>query len=203
MLSPDQRNAIAALHAKHPHHFMRKFFTTREMWCQDAQRRAERLGLADTAPKRILDIGCGVPYFMLAAESLGHVVTGVDVPDAVLAEACQIMGTSYCPHVITVDETLPRQLPTRVDLVTMFGVNLKRRDGEWWAWGDWVAFIRSVLIRFVNSEAATRPRMRIVMQPNTGPFCSELLFDVPRWQEEFAGLAVSVEVTDGWLIFST
>lgn len=192
MLTVDQRNALARLHDRHPNHFMEKFLRTREVWILDAKSRASRLGLGRMDPIRILDIGCGVPYFALAARELGHQVTGLDVPDELLLQAAAIMGFSYIGHTIDDLATLP-PLGGPYDLVTMFGVNLRHADMRWWLWDEWVALVRVIL-------DATAPGGRLVIQPNTGPGCSETLMHPGKWIAE--NLPASVSVSGLWLIFS-
>lgn len=193
LLTCDQRNALAALSLSHPNHCMGKFFLTREEWCQDAMRRANALGLSrgyQAKPLRILDVGCGVPYFLAAARHLGHEVTGLDVPDNVMQESARIMGLTYTEHVIREDAELPRLAV--YDLITMFGVNLRRADGQWWQWEDWRSLVKE-LLEHVDAGG------RLVIQPNTGPHCSELLLDEARWQAEQLPVVVSV---DGlWVVF--
>ncbi len=191
MLNVDQRNALARLHERYPNHFMSKFLRTREAWIIDAQSRASRLGLAGPRSMRILDIGCGVPYFALAARELGHQVTGVDVPDELLLQAAAIMGFSFTAHTIDDLATLP-PLGGPYDLVTMFGVNLRHADLQWWSWHEWSALIRIIL-------AAIVPGGRLVIQPNTGPGCSEVLMHPQKWAAE--NLPADVSVSGLWLIF--
>lgn len=191
ILNCDQRNALAALSISHPNHCMGKFFLTREAWCQDAMTRAAQLELAGRSPLRILDVGCGVPYFLAAARHLGHAVTGLDVPDNVMQESARIMGLTYTEHVIREDTELPRLAV--YDLVTMFGVNLRRADGQWWQWEDWRSLVKE-LLEHVDAGG------RLVIQPNTGPHCSELLLDESRWQAE--QLPAAVRVDGIWLLFT-
>jgi SAM-dependent methyltransferase len=192
MLTPQQRNDLAAIRERHPNHYMSKFFLTREMWCQDAKIRATSLGLAGRPPLKVFDIGCGVPYFLLAARELGHEAEGLDMPDLVLEEAAELLGVRYTPHVIR--EWMPLPIPGGpFDLVTMFGVNLKCVDGQWWEWENWVRLVQDVLGHVVAGG-------RFVIQPNTGPWCSELLLDATRWNAE--RLPAKVTVNGLWLIFS-
>lgn len=191
MLTADQRNALARLHQKYPNHYMEKFLRTREAWVEDARSRAARLSLVGAKPLRILDIGCGVPYFAIAARELGHEVVGLDVPDEVIREAAQIMGFAYIGHTIDRLEALP-PLGGPYDLVTMFGVNLRHPDMQWWRWDEWAELIRVILAEIVRGG-------RLVIQPNTGPYCSELLMDAARWRLE--DLPASVEIAGAWLIF--
>jgi SAM-dependent methyltransferase len=192
MLSPDQRNALAALYARQPGHFMSKFFLTREVWIQDAQKRAAKLGLVAGPSLRLLDIGCGVPYFLLAARTLGHQADGLDLPDPILIEAAAVMGVQYTEHVIREWSELPIA-GGPYDLVTMFGVNLRRIDEQWWEWSDWVRLIRDIL-------GHVAPGGRLVIQPNNGPHCSELLRDGPRWTAE--NLAADVTIEGTWIVFT-
>lgn len=192
MLNCDQRNALAALYTRQPDHFMGKFFLTREVWCQDARARAAKLGLAGQPRLKVFDVGCGVPYFVLAARELGHEAEGLDVPDPLLQEAASLMGVQYTPHVIR--EWLPLPITGGpFDLITMFGVNLRRIDGLWWQWADWVRLVAELLEHLVSGG-------RLVIQPNTGPWCSDLLTDGPRWAEE--PLPASVAIAGSWIVFT-
>lgn len=191
MFRSDLAEQLAAIAAAHPGHFMEKFFAGVDGWIGDARSRCRRLGLAGVTTQRVFDVGCGVPYFLAAARELGHQADGLDVPDQALEAAARAMGFVYLPHTIWEPEELPA-IGGPFDLVTMFGVNLRHRDLSWWDWADWTALVAWLL-------HATAPGGRVVIQPNRGPHCSELLMDELRWRSEH--LPATVRVEDLWIVF--
>ena len=115
---------------------------------------AQRLGLLDCEPKRILDIGCGFGYFIRACNLHGHDATGVDWPARPAAEcyqeAVQIMGVNVHWHVITVQHILPSEL-SEYDLITVHSLGLPAGPSEgkdekrpWWRYA---AMIEEVITR--------------------------------------------------------
>jgi ubiquinone/menaquinone biosynthesis C-methylase UbiE len=53
----------------------------REAWCRLLQR------ILGDEPRRVLDVGTGTGFLALRAAELGHDVTGIDISDAMLAQA--------------------------------------------------------------------------------------------------------------------
>ena len=74
-------------------------------------------------PLRILDLGCGLGYFVRYFRILGHDTTGLDLPGPIHGAAAEIMGNDFVEHEISV-ERLPEQL-VGLDVVTMCDVSCR------------------------------------------------------------------------------
>ena len=118
-------------------------------WTADKIMRAETLGLFDTGPKRILDIGCGAGHFLAVCECLGHDAVGIDLSYPVGDAVAELLGvdrriTEVCPG-----SPLPANLG-RFDIVTAFAIKFDERDcsaqgsSRYWTDADWDYFLRHV-----------------------------------------------------------
>lgn len=74
-------------------------------------------------PLRMLDLGCGLSYFVRYFGLLGHNATGLDVPGPIHGAAAEIMGVDFVAHEISM-ERLPEQL-VGLDVVTMCDVSCR------------------------------------------------------------------------------
>lgn len=175
--------ALFDLYNDHPAHYMRKFFIDQDQWLKIAGAIAHGLGLhRPPFGLRILDIGCGVGQFIRVCNDLGHSATGIDIPDVTIARAAELYGVSYRPHTIKAGEKLPADL-CGYDLVTMFGVNLRRSDGTYWTWSEWEPFANDVLSRIVVGG-------RWVLRPNLGDG-PDIVLDIERWHSILRGASVA------------
>jgi len=91
------------------------------------------LGLENTEAKHILDLGCGIPYFVRACNMLGHDAIGLDMHEHIHGEASRILGTPFVAHVIS-REPLPVELAS-LDIVTMNTVSMADWRGVYPALG--------------------------------------------------------------------
>lgn len=157
ILWAERYTALAELKEKHPDHFMAKFYEP-DGWCFKSRRIAFELNLRRTPRKRILDIGCGFGYFVMACREYGHYAIGLDRPDEVIEEAACILGVPYVPHTIEPCVALPSGL-ANYDLITTFGVNLRHASGELWGQDDYSVLTTEVRDRLL-------PGGRWVLRPN-------------------------------------
>jgi SAM-dependent methyltransferase len=104
----------------------KKFFAV-EDFAPRAAEKALELHLDDPGKrKRILDVGCGFGYLVLACDCLGHDAVGLDIPHDCTAAVAVAVGFKLVSHKIHRFELLPDQLQG-FDLITMTGVNLFER----------------------------------------------------------------------------
>lgn len=82
----------------------------------------KRIGCAQgTAPKRILDLGCGPCHLGLAARYFGHETVGLDAPLAephLYTELCDLFHVKKYTHRMAANVPLPRLLLGSFDYVT-------------------------------------------------------------------------------------
>ncbi len=114
----------------------------RSMW------QAHELGLDKEQGKiKILDMGMGFGYFVLACEHLGHDISGVDLGEGTVYEnVTRKLDTlrKRIPWCITADAPLPENIGT-FDLITAFqpmfdyGV-----DGRLWNVDQWKMFFQTI-----------------------------------------------------------
>jgi SAM-dependent methyltransferase len=124
-LDPDQIERIEALYDPEAQHS--KFFIDPSGWVQNAKRRIEALSLKSGQKYWCLDLGCGVPYFGWVMEQIGYKVLNVDRPLPYYVAAADILEQEYISYEI-IDELPP--FPYKFDLITMYGVNIHKRDEE-------------------------------------------------------------------------
>ncbi len=104
------------------------------------------LGLHDSPPKKILDIGCGPGHLQLMARHFGHDAYGLDVPlppNHVFNELCNFFGVSKVDHFITAKQPLPA-FPVRFDLVTAFLAAFNTDEEGPWGSDKWQFFVEDV-----------------------------------------------------------
>lgn len=185
-MTETQIHLLEAL-GRHKTHWI-KFFRDIEYWEWKAVLRVKLLGLTDGPELVIWDIGCGVPYFAAAAQKYGHSVQSLDYQshytDKVLTEAAAILDVPYTDAQIVEGEPLPPEIGI-CDLITMCGVNLKRKDGPFWGWPEYEQFALSVLSRLT-------PGGSWFLLPNRGPEV-DFILDAARWKEVLGVRATLVE----------
>jgi SAM-dependent methyltransferase len=57
-----------------------KYFD-KQLWLRSKMMRVIELGLDKSAPRAVLDMGCGAGYFLYCCKYLGHDVQGIDLPN--------------------------------------------------------------------------------------------------------------------------
>lgn len=130
-------------------------YTDYRLWIPFNLARIGRLGLYDSRPLRIFDIGCGPGYFLACARSCGHEVYGIDAPSDILT---QIENRTYgellaalrlTPFVspLLIERYVPLASPLHdLDLITAFWIcfNRHRQEDEWGV-DEWRFFVNDAL----------------------------------------------------------
>jgi len=148
---------------------------------------AHNLGLTGIRRLKILDIGCGVPFFGRVCRDFGHIVVNLNSASSLLDEAAPVLGESYVSHYIRRYQTIPG-CKGPFDLITMFGVNLRFDDEHPWTWKEWGWLLQDLWSRMCVGG-------RIVLRPNIHPNYM-LLFDTTNWHREFGSELKLLTVTD-------
>ena len=109
--------------------------------------RVRQLDLEHSPPKRILDIGCGFGYFMLACSHFGHQPLGLDFEDPnveytkMFGEVCALLGQKRQLHKIERFEPLP-EMGEPFDFITAHQIcftNFNQPDR--WDVPEWKYFL--------------------------------------------------------------
>src|SRR5256886_9538329 len=94
-----------------------------EPWLRLNRERVQDLNLHRSAPKRVLDLGCGGGFFLFILKNLGHSALGLDIERVVLfAEVLQPFEVPRVVWKISAFEPLP-DLGQKFDWITAFSVN--------------------------------------------------------------------------------
>ena len=118
-------------------------------WLKDKVARAFSMGLADSPPLRILDLGTGAGHFLAVCNALGHETVGIDLEFPFYVDLCALMGVDRRTSRIDPRQPLPRSL-RRFDLITAFQLKFDAlgfdpaRGHFYWSLADWDFFIRDV-----------------------------------------------------------
>ena len=107
--------------------------------------RALTLGLKDSSPLRVLDIGSGAGYFLLACRHFGHEGIGVDLPGKPFyADMFRLLGLHRVEAAVMPKQPL-REVAGTFDLITAFAVTFDRlrsgRDAPRWTAAEWDFFL--------------------------------------------------------------
>ncbi len=79
-----------------------------EPWLQLNRERVQDLNLHRSAPKRVLDLGCGGGFFLFILKNLGHSVLGLDIERVVLfTELLELFEVPRVVWKISAFEPLP------------------------------------------------------------------------------------------------
>jgi SAM-dependent methyltransferase len=117
-----------------------------EPWLRLNRERVQDLKLHRSAPKRVLDLGCGGGFFLFILKNLGHSVLGIDVERvALFTELLELFGVSRVVCRISAFESLP-DLGQKFDWITAFSVNfnLYHPSKERWGTAEWDFFLRDL-----------------------------------------------------------
>ena len=117
-----------------------------EPWLRLNRERVQDLNLQRSAPKRVLDLGCGGGFFLFILKNLGHSVLGVDIERVVLFT--ELLALFEVPRVvwkISAFEPLP-DLGQKFDWITAFSVNfnLYHPGKKRWGTAEWDFFLRDL-----------------------------------------------------------
>jgi SAM-dependent methyltransferase len=127
------------------------------LWIPFNVARVGSLGLQDSRPSRIMDIGCGPGYFLALTRACGHEAYGIDAPSDILSGVENrvyselLAALRVTPYVspFLIERYVPLSSPLRgLDMITAFWIcfNRHRQKDEWNA-GEWNFFVDDALSR--------------------------------------------------------
>ncbi len=125
--------------------FIYKYFDVC-FWIKDKIGRAQRLGLFDRPPSRILDLGTGAGHFPAVCAALGHEVIGLDVEVPLYTDLARLMKVDRRIFRLSPRQPLPEL--GRFDIITGVAVSFDSlgRDAQrvrrYWDLEDWAYLIR-------------------------------------------------------------
>lgn len=110
-------------------------------WLQKRFRTAAKLGLINTSPAKILDIGCGPSHFGYICSFYGHEVVGVDMPGDEIFEALnEFFNTTRVEHRVEPMQSLPSL--GKFDLITAISAAFYHKsDRTLFAREEWEYFL--------------------------------------------------------------
>ena len=170
MITTEQARAIKLLFRQHPNHRLAKYRDWRAE-CQVAEYYAGILGLGNSPPLKVLDLGAGLGYFAAACQAMGHDATALDLPDPLPAASAAALGVKYIPHMIVAGVPLPGD--ETYDLITAIRLNLTEPDR--WGRGEYREFAADVFGR-LNLGG------RWFMAPNHGDNV-DFVLNVKMWRK--------------------
>ena len=115
-------------------------------WLRLNRERVQDLKLHRSAPKRVLDLGCGGGFFLFILKKLGHSVLGLDIDQVSLyAELLNVFDVPRVVWRIQAFEALP-DLGQKFDWITAFSINFNLYHPSERLWGpaEWDFFIRDL-----------------------------------------------------------
>lgn len=114
---------------------------------QDAIEWADRIGLNQRKGLAVLDIGCGLGYFVRAAILCGHEAIGLDIYDPFYSQAQAILGLG--DRIVCYPIVAGEHIPVgQFDVITMFGFGLPRQTKNGPSavgWRPYAAMMREIL----------------------------------------------------------
>jgi SAM-dependent methyltransferase len=134
-----------------------------EHWLKINLPRVRELKLDRSAPKRILDLGCGAGFFLFLAKQFGHRAIGVDVDLYPISnELIELFGVERVTHRIRGFEPLP-DFGSKFDLITAFSSAFGRSEDEsrGWTVDEWRFFLDDV-------DRHRAPGGEILLEINSG-----------------------------------
>jgi SAM-dependent methyltransferase len=117
-----------------------------EHWLGINLPRVDELKLDRSAPKQILDLGCGAGFFLFLAKQFGHSGVGLDVGDYPLSnELIELFGVERLTWRIRAFEPLP-DFGRQFDLITAFSAAFNRNQDETRGWNadEWQFFLNDL-----------------------------------------------------------
>lgn len=146
------RDEWAARETREFNHLYIKYFDL-DRWLPGAVIVARNAGLIRTAPKRMLDLGCGGGLLGRVAKHFGHDYVGTDVGNPMFMAMCASLDVRALASPVRRREPLPAEL-VDYDLITSINPMFYRREiieGRseqfWWDDDDWAFFLRDLRSR--------------------------------------------------------
>lgn len=134
-----------------------------EHWLKINLPRIQNLKLDRSAPKQILDLGCGAGFFLFLAKQFGHGCIGLDVGDFPLSnELIELFGSERVTWRIRAFQPLP-DFGRKFDLITAFSAAFNRSDDESRGWNpeEWKFFLDDL-------DRHLKPGGEILLEVNSG-----------------------------------
>lgn len=134
-----------------------------EHWLAINLPRLQELKLDRSAPKQILDLGCGAGFFLFLAKQSGHSCVGLDVGDYPLSnELIDLFGVYKLTWRIRAFEPLP-DFGRQFDLITAFSAAFNRNQDETRGWtaDEWEFFLNDL-------NGHLKPGGQILLEINSG-----------------------------------
>lgn len=134
-----------------------------ERWLKRHIKKIQDLRLHRSAPKEILDLGCGGGFFLFIAKQFGHSVTGLDIDEFPLfGELLALFEVPRKAWTIKPFEPLPA-FDRKFDWITAFSTRFNRDREDRNVWGDkeW-EFLLDDLARHL------RPGGKVFLEINSG-----------------------------------
>jgi len=131
-----------------------------DRWIEINIRRIREVELDLSRPKHILDLGCGVGYFLYIAQLLGHGGIGLDMDRlAMFREITQLLGVRRVVQRIDAFRPLP-DFEQKFDLITAFMICFNNHKmPDLWKVPEWNFFLDD-LAKYL------RPRGRVWLELN-------------------------------------
>jgi SAM-dependent methyltransferase len=130
-------------------------YTDYDLWVPFNVARIGALGLHNSKPLRMLDIGCGPGYFLAAALACGHDCYGIDAPETILtkvearvySEMLASLGCADRVSPLLIERFVPMPLPqSDLDLITAYWICFNRhRQPDEWGVAEWRFFLDDAL----------------------------------------------------------
>jgi SAM-dependent methyltransferase len=114
-----------------------------ERWLKRHIKRIQDLQLHRSAPKEILDLGCGGGFFLFIAKQFGHSVQGLDIDEfPLLGELLALLDVPRQVWRIEPFEPLP-DFGRKFDWITAFSTRFNRdaQDRHVWGMKEWNFFL--------------------------------------------------------------
>jgi SAM-dependent methyltransferase len=134
-----------------------------EHWLKINLPRVDELQLDRSAPKQILDLGCGAGFFLFLTKHLGHSGVGLDVGDYPLSnELIELFGVERLIWKVRAFEPLP-DFGRQFDLISAFSAAFNRNADETRGWNpdEWQFFLNDL-------DRHLKPGGRILLEINSG-----------------------------------
>jgi SAM-dependent methyltransferase len=160
-IDPDRLRQIQRRHAGSDARYAK--YSDVEHWLAINLPRVQELKLEGSAPKEILDLGCGAGFFLFLAKQAGHSGVGVDVGDYPLSnDLIDLFGVDKLTWRIRAFEPLP-DLGRRFDLITAFSAAFNRNHDEARGWNaeEWEFFLNDL-------KRHAKPDSQILLEINSG-----------------------------------